>query len=253
MALAGLMAFFLVLVRVGCIFAFLPFLGSGKAPKVLKALIVLVLSLVIFPVSGVEVPPGDWSALRFSRYVAAEALLGCLMGVAAYVVFASIRIAGELVGRQIGMALAITADPVSGVQATPLGNFAELVGILVLFSIGGHHLMLAALHRSFALWPLGSFLSADFIRKVIVTAGSRCFLIALQVAAPLLLITFMVSLVMAVMARLVPEVNILVVGFPLRIGVGLIGLTLFVPTLVRCSADVSRAMVRFITGIAAGG
>jgi flagellar biosynthetic protein FliR len=113
--------------------------------------------------------------------------------------------------------------------------------------------MLAALHRSFQQWPLGAFLSAGFIKQVTIAAGAHCFLVALQLAAPLLLATFIITLVLAVMARVVPEVNVLIIGFPLRIGVGLIGLALFAPVLVQCSSDVARAMVRFISGIAAGG
>ncbi len=253
MTLGGLMLFCLVLVRVGCIFAFLPVLGHGKAPAAIKALVVLVLSMAIFPVCGASMPVGMWTPGRLFLYVAAEALLGCLMGVSAHIVFSSLRMSGELVGRQMGMALAITADPVSGVEATPIGNFCELVGVLVFFSISGHHLMIAAIRDSFGRWPLGVFLSAEFLRTVSVTAASSSFLIALQLAAPLLLITFMVSLVMAIMARLVPEVNILVVGFPLRIGVGLVGLTLFLPLFVRCSSDVSRATIQFIWSVSAGG
>ncbi|KPK66185.1 MAG: hypothetical protein AMK73_00840 [Planctomycetes bacterium SM23_32] len=75
---------------------------------------------------------------------------------------------------------------------------------------------------------------------------------AFQLASPLLLLTFMVSLTMAIMARLVPEMNILIVGFPVRIGVGLVGLTLFVPLLVRYSSEVSRMVVTFISGVAGG-
>lgn len=247
------MLFFLVLVRVGCIFTFLPVLGRGKAPAVIKALVVLVLSLAIFPVCGARMPAGVWTPARLFLYVAAEALLGCLMGVSAHIVFSSLRMTGELVGRQMGMALAITADPVSGVEATPIGNFCELVGVLVFFSVSGHHLMIAAVRDSFGRWPLGAFLSADFLKAVSVTAAASSFLIALQLAAPLLLLTFMVSIVMAIMARLVPEVNILVLGFPLRIGVGLIGLTLFMPVLVHCSSDVTRATIQFIWGVSAGG
>lgn len=246
------MTFFLVLVRVGCIFVFLPFLGEGKAPRALKSLVILLLAVFIYPISGAEAPYESWRTTEFVRLVAAEVLLGCLMGFAARTVFSSLRITGELVGRQMGMALAVTADPVSGVQSTPIGNFCEVLGVLVLFSIGGHRLMLAALTNSFGQWPLGQFLSADFVLQVSVEAIGHAFVMALQIAAPLLLLTFLISLVMAVMARLVPEVNILIVGFPLRIGAGLIGLTLFVPLLVRCAADVSRAMVHFLWGVSGG-
>ena len=76
---------------------------------------------------------------------------------------------------------------------------------------------------------------------------------AFQLAAPLLLLGFTVSLVMAIMARLVPEVNVLIVGFSLRIGVGFLGLTLFVPVLVNYAGEVARMMGRFMAGVVGGG
>ncbi len=253
MTLDDLMAFFFVFVRVGCVFAFLPLLGQGSAPKVIKAMVILVLSLAIFPVAGVRVPFGVWQPYRFFTCVGAEVLLGLLVGLAARLIFSALRTSGELIGRQMGLALAITADPVTGVQATPIGNFCELVGVLVFFSVGGHHWMIAALYDSFAQWQVGALISSEFIRNVTVATAGHSFLLALQIAAPLLLLTFLVTLVMALMARLVPEVNVLIVGFPLRVGVGLVGLTLFVPLLVRCGVDVSRTMLHFISGVAAGG
>ncbi|MFO7956043.1 MAG: flagellar biosynthetic protein FliR [Candidatus Brocadiia bacterium] len=252
MTVEQLKLFLLVFVRVGFIFIFLPFLGEGKAPRALKGLIVLALSLAIFPAGRTYLPAGSWQPLRFFMYAGAEALLGALMGVTSRIVFSSIRIAGELIGRQMGMGLARIADPITGVEATPIGNFCELLGVLVFFAIDGHHWMLLALRRSFDQWPLGAFLAPDFIKEVSVTAASHAFLVALQLAAPLILLTFLISLIMAVMARLMPEVNVLILGFPLRIGAGLIGLALFVPLLVQCSGDVSRAMLRFMTGVAAG-
>ncbi|MHC4480814.1 MAG: flagellar biosynthetic protein FliR, partial [Planctomycetota bacterium] len=117
---------------------------------------------------------------------------------------------------------------------------------------GGHIHLLWAVHASFAQWPLGAFLSADFIKIISVAAVLRSFAMAFQLAAPLLLLAFMVSLTMAIMARLVPEMNILIVGFPLRIGVGLTGLTLMVPLLVRYSGDVSREMIGIAFRVASG-
>ncbi len=252
MGLEQLKLFLLVFMRVGSIFIFLPFLGEGRAPRALKALIVLALSVAVFPAGQLLMPPGTWQPVRLVMYAGAEALLGALMGVAARIVFSSIRMAGELIGQQMGMSLAHVADPITGVDATPIGNFCELMGVLVFFAIEGHIWMLMALRESFGHWPLGAFLAPDFVKEICVTTASHAFLVALQLAAPLLLLTFIISLVMAVMARLLPEVNVLILGFPLKIGVGLVGLALFVPLLVQSSGDVSRAMLRVLTGVAAG-
>ncbi|MHC4591410.1 MAG: flagellar biosynthetic protein FliR [Planctomycetota bacterium] len=248
----GLLAFVLVLVRVGSIFAFLPMLGRGNAPRLLKVLTVVVISLVLFPVQGQALPVSAWQPIQFFLFAAAEALFGAVMGISALLVFQALRNAGEMVGQQMGMALAAVADPVSGMQGTLVGTFCDVVGVMVFFSIGGHIWMLQAVHDSFSQWPLGAFLSPEFIRRVTTAAALRSFAMAFQLASPLLLLTFLVSLTMAITARLVPEMNILIVGFPLRIGAGLIGLTLSVPFLVRYSSDLSRVMIEFVAGVARG-
>lgn len=253
MAVEQLMTFTLVLVRVGCVFAFLPFLGRGPAPMAIKAAVALAVAFALFPAAGARLPVNSWLPVQYGLFVGAEVLFGLLMGLSAGLVFGGIRMAGELIGRQIGMALAITADPASGMQSTPIGNFCEAVGVLVLFSLDGHHMMLKALQESFQHWPLGGFLSAQFVRDVGVRAVADGLNIAFRLAAPLLVLTFLISLIMAIMARLVTEINVLIVGFPLRIGVGLVGLALFVPSLVTFSGGVCRTMGRYMSLVAGGG
>lgn len=253
MTVERLMAFVLVLVRVASVFAFLPIWGQGVAPQVIKALAAMVVSLVLLPVSGAALSVGAWDPAQFLLYAGAEVLFGALMGIGALFIFEALTTAGEIVGQQMGMALDFVADPISGNEVSPVATFCQVVGVIVFFSVGGHLWMLQALHDSLVQWPVGSFVSADFIEKMSVTAAAQSFTMAFQLASPLLLLTFMVSLMMAVMARLVPEMNVLIVGFPLKVGVGLVGLAVFVPLLVQYSADLSRIVVQFMSGVAAGG
>jgi flagellar biosynthetic protein FliR len=167
-------------------------------------------------------------------------------------VFKALWTAGGIVGQQMGMALASVADPVSGVESNLVARLCDIVGVLVFLSVDGHHWMLLALRDSLVQWPLGEFLSAEFFKRITVAAVVANAHMAFQLAAPLLLVAFTVSLLMAVMARLVPEVNVLIIGFPLRIGAGLVGLALFMPVIVRCGVDVSRTMGE-IAGAVAGG
>jgi flagellar biosynthetic protein FliR len=248
-----IMAFVLVLVRVASIFTFLPIVGEGYAPQVVKALAAMVVSLVLLPVTAVTLPVNAWDPVQFFLYVGAEALFGALMGVCALFVFKALNMAGDLIGQQMGMALDFVADPITGEETSPVSTFCEVVGVMVFFCVGGHLWMLQALHDSFVQWPLGAFLSPEFIRHMTVTAAAQSLVMAFQLASPLLLLTFLVSLAMAVMARLVPEMNILIVGFPMKVGVGLIGLVVFIPVLVRYCGNLSRVMVEFMNGVAAGG
>jgi flagellar biosynthetic protein FliR len=247
------MAFVLVLVRVASILVFLPFLGEGIAPQAIKAMVALAISMALYPIGAAHLPVNGWQPTQYFLFIGAEVLFGALLGLSAAFVFGGIQMGGELLGSQMGMTLAVAADPMGDEEATPIGTFCQVVGVLVFFTLNGHHMMLTAIRDSFVQWPLGTFLSPDFVRQVSVGAAAKGMLTALQLAAPLLVLMFLVSLIMALMARLVSEVNVLIIGFPLRVGVGLIGLALFVPVLVTFCGNVVREMGQCMNLVAAGG
>ena len=243
----------LVLVRVATMMAFLPFLGTGSTPKVIKALASLAIALVLYPFADVSQAVASLDGpLSYFLVMCSEVTFGALVGFCAMVVFQTLRHAGEMMGHQMGMGLARAADPVSGVEATVVANFCDALGVLTFFALGGHCWMIAAIDHSFAQWPVGVLVSPEFLKTLSVSAVRHCFAMSFQLAAPLVLMMFMIALLMAVTARLVPEINVLIVGFPLRVGVGLVGLMLFTPVIVRFAGDVSRLMIRFLTGCTAG-
>ncbi len=145
------------------------------------------------------------------------------------------------------------ADPISGDQTTLVANFCDAVAVLVFFTLGAHRWMLWAIHDSLVQWPVGRFLSGEFIRDITVSAVAQSFSMAFQLAAPLLVLLFLIALIMAIMARLVPEVNVLILSFPLRVGTGLVGLTLLMPWVVAYAGDVSRTMIQYMSSYPAGG
>jgi len=252
-SITDLMAFLLVLARIGGIFAFMPFLGEGGVPAAVKALLVLAVSLAIFPVTGVHAPPHVAEALPFFLYLTAEVLFGAFMGFSALIIFKVLRTGGELIATQMGMDIVFAADPASDEDSTVFGTMCEMVGVVVFFGLNGHHVMIKAVGDSFGRWPLGAFLSPEFMRNVSVDAAARHFVMAFQLAAPIMLLSFFVNVLMSILGRLVPEMDILILSFPLRVGVALVGLLLFAPLVVYYSGGVSRMMMWLVTRTAAGG
>jgi len=252
MTVTDLARFVLVLVRVGTMWAFLPFLGEGFVPVVGKALGALVISIVLFPAASGPDAVILGKPVSFLLLVVAEGLFGALLGFGARTIFSVMTNAGQLISRQMGMALAVMADPVTGVETTVVASFCQAVGVLVFFGLNGHHWMLGAIHRTLREWPIGTFVSPQFLKALPLAAVVQSFVLAFQLAAPLLLLTFLVGLVMALMARLVPEVNILVIGFPLRVGAGLLALAFFMPWFVHYCGRVCNAMGTFLMGFPVG-
>jgi flagellar biosynthetic protein FliR len=248
-----LMAFLLVLARIGGIFAFMPFLGDGGVPAVVKGLLVLIVSLAIFPVTGVHAPAHIAEPLPFFLYLTAEVLFGAFMGFSALIIFKVLRTGGEMIATQMGMDIVFAADPAGDEDSTIFGTMCEMVGVIMFFAVNAHHVMIKAVCDSFATWPLGAFLSPEFLRNISVDAVTRHFAMAFQLAAPIMLLSFFVNVLMAISARLVPEMDILILSFPIRVGVALVGLLMFAPLLVHYSGGVSRMMMWFVTRTAAGG
>lgn len=237
-----MLTFFLVLARVGMIIAMLPLIGSGAVPVMVRAMFIFILALVLTPIAGrVEFSGG---LVHFGVMMGGELLLGLLMGFAGRVLIKSLRMAGELIGRQMGMALAQMSDPLEGVQSTVVGNFCDVFAVLMMFVTGTHLMFIKGMHESLMALPLGTSLSQSILFEVGTQAVSRAFVIALQIAAPVLIVGFLVSLVMALMARLVPEVNILVLGLPVRLGVGLGMLLVMAPLLVYSARRICDMAVR---------
>ena len=194
-----------------------------------------------------------WNGVQIAMFVMAEASFGLLMGIGAQAVFQAIKAAGDTISKQMGMGLDAVTDPFTEEESSSLATFSDMIGTLIFFVIGGHLAMLDALHESFVQWPLGAFLSPEYMHRVTLNAVSQSFVLMLGIAAPMLVLSFLVSLVLAVMARLVPEMNVLVIGFPVRVGIGLMGMVLFVPMLVQGARDVTQHMVEFLYSVAGGG
>ena len=253
MDLDGLIGFVLVLVRVASILAFLPFLGEHAVPALVKVLLSLAVALVVWPASGVSVSAQQASPLSFTLWVLAEALYGVLLGFTARALFLVLQSGGEFMGRQMGLVLAEAAAPLDDSEAETLGTMCEVIGVLVFFLLGGHHVMLWTVRESFAQWRVGAFLSPDFIKSLSLGAAAQHLVMAFQLAAPLVVLAFLSSLVLAVLERLVPEMNVLMLAFPLRIGLALGALALLTPLIVQYAAALSRGMVRAMAEAAAGG
>lgn len=250
MDLPILTTFVFVLVRVSAMIAFLPMFIGGIVPSIVKALLALAIACIVYPVSPMVSMPE--TLVGFGLILVGEVLFGGVLGFGARTMIRTLRMVGEVTGRQMGMAMSRASDPLAGVRATVVGNFCDAVGILVFFATKTHLWMIYGIYESLTSWPIGQLVSGTFLRELSVQAVSTVFVTVLQIAAPLLMITFIVSLVMALMARLVPEINVLVVGMPLRVATGLIILMFLLPIIVDAGVDVCGMAVRIFTAFPQG-
>jgi flagellar biosynthetic protein FliR len=151
------------------------------------------------------------------------------MGLIAYCLFAVVRVSGQIIARQMGLMMANILDPFTGEQGQALGMLLEIVFILLLFATGSHHLLIQVLSRSFQAFEPGLTPDAGVLVENVLTASSSMLMLALKMSAPLLAAFLLLMVVLGFMARVAPEANMLFLSMPLRVGLGLIMLAVFIP------------------------
>lgn len=160
-----------------------------------------------------------------------QVLIGVSLGFAVRVVFAAVEFAGEVIGLQMGLNFAGFFDPVTATQGTASSRFFGTMVAFLFIIINGHLAIIAALIKSFSAFPVGPEPFA-FLRTVQPQVwGAEVFAIGLWIALPLVGMLLFVNLVLGVISRVAPQINIFAIGFPITLGVGLIGMLLTLPLL----------------------
>lgn len=211
----------MVLGRTSGIFLSAPIFSARQLPVRLKVLMAVVLSLIISMVAPVESTKTLNSPGIFALAVASEILVGYALGFVVYLAFAAIQLAGQLIDMQMGFGIVNVIDPQSGTQVPLVGNFQYLIALLVFLSIDGHHMIIRALYNSYKLIPvLGARFDGQFVQFIVGLAGSM-FVVAVQIAAPIVAAIFLSDIALGFLARTVPQMNVFIVGLPLKIFGGL--------------------------------
>ncbi len=235
--------FVLVLARTATLIAVMPVFGARYVPAQIKILAAASLSLLIaatIPSSGVTVDAG----LLLVLFVAREVIIGLALGVVASLIFHAVEYAGEIAGMQMGFAIAAVFDPQSGRQVPVLSKFQSAVLTLLFLSVGGHMFILRGLIDSFAVLPGGTLELGIGGSITLVRLFGKVFVIALQVAAPATILLLLVNVCLGVIARLVPQMNVFIVGFPLMVMVGVTMVMVSMPAF----GGVARHLVEGVLG-----
>lgn len=223
--------FIFVLIRVSSILMMIPFFGSRNFPMRLRMGLALMLGLVITPVIGVPVTlPETFVALYLG--VAREILIGASIGFLARLVFASVELAGQVTGVQMGFAVANVIDPQTSSQLSVVAQFYNILAILLFFALNMHLVFIGVIRESFELVPPYGFTTNATMIQGLMGAVSGMFKVALKLAAPIMVAILLANIAMGVLARTVPQLNVFIVGFPITITLGLTILALSMPYII---------------------
>jgi flagellar biosynthetic protein FliR len=164
--------------------------------------------------------------------MAAELMIGLILGLSVKIIFAGIQLGGELAGFQMGLSLANVVDPQSEVNTPLLSQFLYLVSLIVFLAVDGHHWFFRALFQSFLLLAPGEIhLQEGLYRHFLGLLGSL-FVVAIKIAAPVMAVLIFTQIGLGILAKAVPQINILITSFPLTLGIGLLFLALSIELLL---------------------
>lgn len=224
------LSFGLALTRIGALVATTPLFSSPTVPTPVKAGLVGALTLFVMFSMGPSPHLASLGALQIAAAIVTEIVVGAIMGLAVSVLFGALAFAGQLIGIQMGFAIASVVDPTTFQQVGVLGQVLNLLGLMLLLVFDGHLMLLNALFHSFEVVPLGAASpNGTLIVREVVRQGGLLFTLGLRIALPVACVVLLVNVGLATIARTVPQVNIFVIGFLLTIGLGLLVLGLSIP------------------------
>ncbi len=221
-----LTVFLLILFRIGGLFISAPVLSSQSIPMQIKAGLCLFASVLLYPTVSGALPAVPGNAVQLAGYAVQETGLGLLIGFTANFVFWGIQAAGEVVAREMGLSMAEIYDPVLEMQTSIVGQFNVVIATMMFLILNGHHWILRAVISSFKAVPLGTFVLTSFTLTSVVQMSCQVFIIAIKLSAPVFVALFLITAILGIMERMIPQMHMFAIGFPLKIGVGFIMLLL---------------------------
>lgn len=221
-----MLVFTLVLGRVSGILAATPMFGGKLVPNRVKAALAFALALVLFPILIPKMPAVPTDIISFGLLMVKEALVGISLGLLSQIIFAAVEFCGLIVSTQMGLSISLQFDPTLGTQVSSISVFQNLLAMLLFLSLGAHHLYFSAIVESYQLLPVGSWQMSGDVLAFFTKAVGGIFVLGIKLAVPVMASLLAVTVMLGIMARVFPQMNVFMVSMPLNIGLGFLFLGL---------------------------
>jgi flagellar biosynthetic protein FliR len=241
-----LQLFMLLTMRIGGLMLAGPIFSHRAIPRRITLGMILGLAVVLMPLMSQDALPLNLGLADLLILCLKEVFVGVVIGFVFSIIFLGIRLAGSIVGYQIGFAMVNVVDPSTPEPVSVIGEFWFLLATLIFLIINGHHVILSGLVDSFRILPLGLTTPSGEVAVWLMKYSSFVFVLAVKFAAPVIMTIFLTEVAMGVLARTMPQMNIFIVGFPLKIFVGLllvgISLPAFAHVLTKVCANLDNEL-----------
>ncbi len=231
---------FLVLARMTSFMALAPFFSIKGVPNLARVGFAFFLTLLLLPtLKPLEIPV---DLIAYAILLIKEVFVGLILGYIGMLIFSALRIVGGLIDFQMGFFMTAVFDPQSQSKVTLIGQFMYLFQILMFLAVDGHHKLIMALSSSFTLIPVTEAVFKVAFVTAIVQMFIEMFSLAVRMAAPFLVVFLICDIALGILARTVPQLNIFILSFPVKTGIGLVTLVAILPALTMAVNNVFYLM-----------
>lgn len=242
--------FFLVLTRMTGLFIIAPIFGRKNIPVYFKVGLAFFMAVLLVNTQNPGITINYINLWGFAILVIKEMLVGITIGYVSFIVFTAIYVAGQLIDMQIGFGMVNVMDPISNIQVPITANFYYII-CMMLFLVGnGHHMLINALFDSFKIVPLGTAIFSGALMDNILRIFGNIFSIGFRISSPIIAAVLVTDIALGIMSRAVPQLNVFVVGMPLKIIIGLLVMVLTFPSFISIveglTSDAGKEMLRFL-------
>ncbi|MEZ6176616.1 MAG: flagellar biosynthetic protein FliR [Candidatus Scalinduaceae bacterium] len=244
--------FTIVLFRTASMLFFSPLFKLLSVPVMVKISLAVVVSLVLFPVVNSASYMIPESIIAFVLIIFKEIAIGFVVGYGATLMFGAFVVAGDLISSEIGLQMAEMSDPLFGGEVNPVSQLIQMLGLLLLLSINGHHWIINSLVLSYKTVPISEFFWSGATMGKLMHLFEGLFVSAIKLAAPIMIIMSLIVVVTGIISRATPEIGILMVVFPLKILVGFLILAVTFPFMVRTMEYLLNILRKDLFGLVGG-
>lgn len=224
--------FMLVFGRAAGLIVSAPFWGSRAVPLLVRIWVALLLAIATYPLAPTVALRGGITLLSIFMALTGEVFLGLMLGWIAQLLFAAMRLAGQEMEIKSGLGLIQLIDPHEGGQTGVFATFLELTAGLIFFALNGHHLLIQALSSSYKVFPLAGEKFVTRVLEGLIGSTGDIFSIALRISAPVVVGLILSDMVLGILSRAIPQMNVFLVAQPLQFGFGVLLLMLSLPAIV---------------------
>lgn len=236
-----ILLFLFIFARCSGLFISLPLFGKGTPVRIRLALSFM-MAVSLFTITQPMASDFNPGVLELAVALGGELAIGFTLGFAVQLLMAAVQLSGQIIGLQMGFGLATVLDPQTSQQVSILAQMEALLAMLIFLSLDVHHYFIRAISYSFRVISPGGFRATGQLTGSIIENFGQIFQLSLRIGAPVIITLLLLNFALGLVARTVPQINVLVVGFPINIGLGLLILLLFIPYFFRFMAGLFQGL-----------